>query len=77
MKTAVSYARVPQQTLPDVEVGVRAEGSAGRCGEDVPLVLPVGTGSDPFPLLLFLVLAQKLDQRNGQSDRATPGARAW
>lgn len=74
MKTAVPYARVPKQPLPDVEVGVGTQEPANRRGEDVSLVLPVRTGPDPFPLPGFLVPAENLDQRIGQTDGA-PAAR--
>jgi hypothetical protein len=57
-----------------VEVGVRAEVAAGRGGEDVSLVLPVGSGLDPLLVLLLLVLAEELDQRVGEADGAASGA---
>jgi hypothetical protein len=65
METAVPYACRPQEPLPDVEVGVRAQRPANRRGEYVALALPVGTGRDPFPFLRLLVLAENLDQRVG------------
>ncbi|GHH83034.1 hypothetical protein GCM10017771_08830 [Streptomyces capitiformicae] len=49
-------------------------GAAGWRGEGVPLARAVGTGRDPFPLLLLPVLAEELDQRIRQADRPPSGA---
>jgi hypothetical protein len=67
METAVSYARVLQEPLPNVEVGVRAERAARRGGEDVSLGLPVGTGLDPLLLSLMSSWASSARNSSGRS----------
>ncbi|TWG04522.1 hypothetical protein FHX80_112975 [Streptomyces brevispora] len=75
MQAPISYVRVSEKPLPDVEVGVRAQRPADRRGEDVALALPVDTGRNPLSYLCLLVLAKNLDQRGRQPDRAAPGTR--